>query len=286
VAPGSIVVPERIITLSPTNLNVQESLSITINTDKEFTDYYLKHSLIDYGYKKFYLYVNGELEDSLTVDVTFDGPVRAWMECEDAVPLYDEIDCYVHILNNALEDIPVQVTKVTFSGYEVWDGENWEAVKVNYVTGTSVKGNSEGIVGIDIDVDGWLAERVYGDDYYIYLFLDGGQPMAHMITVDLQVANKHHTLGYVTMIYPGDDKEGAKKELPDYIITGAELGGAFLTVAGFVIAVGEHPIGLVIAGIGFGALVLTTVGYSTYKGITAPTPICSWERDNNLICGG
>ena len=279
-APGSIVVPERIITLSPTNLNVQESLSITINTDKEFTDYYLKHPSIDYEYKKFYLYVNGELEDSLTVNVTFDGPVRAWMECEDAVPLYDEIDCYVHILNNALEDIPVQVTKVTFSGYEVWDGENWEVVKVNYVTGTSVKGNSEGIVGIDIDVDGWLAERVYGDDYYIYLFLDGGQPMAHMITVDLQVANKHHTLGYVTMIYPGDDKEGAKKELPDYIITGAELGGAFLTVAGFVIESGE------IISTGGVLLLLILIVVNGYRGATAPTPICSVEDDNNIICGG
>jgi len=82
------------------------------------------------------------------------------------------------------------------------------------------------------------------------------------------------------MIYPGDDKEGAKKELPDYIITGAELGGAFLTVAGFVIGSGE------IVSTGGVLLLLVPIVVNGYRGATAPTPICSVEDDNNLICGG
>jgi len=47
--PSSVIVGEKTVTLSPNN--VQGSLSITLDTDKEFTDYYLNHPDFNYGYK-------------------------------------------------------------------------------------------------------------------------------------------------------------------------------------------------------------------------------------------
>ncbi|WP_211258433.1 COG1361 family protein [Thermococcus thioreducens] len=243
-------------------------------------------TLTNLGKYYFTLYVNGEIEDEKIITVTSNSSVMAWMECEDTIPLYDELSCHIHILNNSSDDVSIQVTKVMFGGYEVWNGENWKAVMVNYITGTTIKRHSEGIIYIGIDVDGWLSERVFGDDYYIYLFLDGGQPKEHIINVDLRLNDTRRVLGYTVTVYSGDDKEGGKIETADYILKSAQVAGGASTVLGFVLAIGGNPTGLIIAGIGFGALVLTTVGYSTYKGITAPTPTCSQESDNNLICGG
>ncbi len=47
--PDSVIVSEKTVTLSPTSM--QRSLSITIGTGKEFTDYYLNHPDFNYGYK-------------------------------------------------------------------------------------------------------------------------------------------------------------------------------------------------------------------------------------------
>ncbi|WP_246112310.1 hypothetical protein [Thermococcus aciditolerans] len=234
-------------------------------------------TLTNIGKYHFTLYVNGEIEDEKIITVNSEGNVMAWMECEDTVKLYKSFNCYVNLGNLQDSSIHVQLVEIKFGGEIIWNGEDWDSVKVSPHTGSEITlgPDESGTLEFTIWVDGELAKRIFGDEYYTYLFTPGGEPTSQWISAELQFDGKAKELGATVIIYPGDDEGGTGWNT---LKTIGAVGGGVVTVIGVAVEIN------VLSGLGIFFLGLT-VGPDVLRSINAPTPTCSGENDGNLICG-
>ncbi|WP_324735157.1 hypothetical protein VFC49_08325 [Thermococcus sp. SY098] len=132
------------------------------------------------GTYKFYLVVNGQEEDEKVIRVNSQEEIEAWISCEDSAELYKSFNCHVRVANLGDASVHARLVEIKFSRDVVWEGENWDSVKVSSLTGseTTVNPGETGTIEFTIWVDGELAKRIFGDGYYTYLFTPGGEPTA------------------------------------------------------------------------------------------------------------
>ena len=228
------------------------------------------------GVYHFYLYVNGEFEDFLTVNVTFDGPVLAWMECKSPVRVDSSTTCSIHIKNYNPIPVSVSLKEVYFAEIPIWKGVDDDSVQIpiNSKKTVVVPANAEtDRIAFEITFNSNLAEKLFGDSadyflspgggYYKYLLTPGGQPTAYRIAAKLSTGQR---ITYDICLLPDTPK-----------ITGYELAGGVLSGLSLILAISQPGLGTFVT---IGGFVLTL-----YPSIRAPSPVGSSERDNNLIGG-
>ena len=229
------------------------------------------------GKYMFTLFVNGTPADDKTITVKPEGNVVAWMSCDDSVKLTTSFNCHVYVNNQNDPIVHAELKTIEFSGVPVWDGTNWDAVRISGDNGANITipPNETKEIEFTVQVNGDLAKRIYGDGYYVYLFTPGNEPEAHWISVKLQLGNALKELGTTVLVYPGDDKGGS---------TVREIVGVFTVGGGVTTIVGAITESSLLAYTGVGMLFAPLVVYSLAN-IHAPSPAGSNEDDGNLIYG-